>query len=283
MTLKDSLFWLKLSLASLTGIIAGLIGLSATEGLTLFFFADVAAGTAFLTWKKEAISEMGIYKAYREFFMTSFLAYFLLWTLALNLTTGGVALYLAAPTAGVQELSPVITSENFPYNVLWILNTTDETYTALIGSCAPRSEVARLRNLTASPGGAGLTLRTTVTVIQGGSVGLGWVNVTYENETVSLDVIGLGRLSLGVGEEVSADFGGYPLVARSLSVGPGRVNVTIAVGPIPAETADFSAEKLGALISRVLVEENRYCVFEPGARTFKRTLRVGDAYVVVRG
>ncbi len=283
MTLKDSLFWLKLSLASLTGIIAGLIGLSATEGLTLFFFTDVSAGTAFLTWKKGAISEVGIYKAYREFFMTSFLAYFLLWTLTLNLTAGGVALYLAAPTAGVQELRPIIPSENFPYNVLWMLNITDETYTALIGSCAPRSDMARLRNLTASLGGGGLTLRTTVTVPQGSSVGLGWVNVTYQNETVALDVIGLGRLTLGVGEEVPADLGGYPLVVESLSVGLGRVNVTITVGPIPAETANFSAEKLGALISRVLVEENRYCVFEPETRTFKRTLRIGDAYVVVRG
>ncbi|MDK2465019.1 MAG: hypothetical protein QI223_09645 [Candidatus Korarchaeota archaeon] len=283
MTLKDSLFWLKLSLASLTGIISGLIGLSATEGLTLFFFTDIAAGTAFLTWKKGAVSEVGVYKAYREFFMTSFLAYFLLWTLTLNLTAGGLALYLAAPAAGVQELRPVIPSENFPYNVLWILNTTDETYTALIGSCAPRSDMARLRNLAASLGGEGLTLRTTVTVLQGSSVGLGWVNVTYQNETVALDVIGLDRLTLGVGEEASADLGEYPLVAESLSVGLGRVNVTITVGPIPAETADFSAEKLGALISRVLVEENRYCVFEPETRTFKRTLRIGDAYVVVRG
>lgn len=283
MTLKDSLFWLKLSLASLTGIIAGLIGLSATEGLTLFFFTDVAAGTAFLTWKKGAVSEMGIYKAYREFLVTSFLAYFLLWTLTLNFTAGGVALYLAAPSIGIQELRPVIPSENFPYNALWILNTTDETYTALVGSCAPQSKVVRLRNLTVSLGGEGITLRTTVTVLRGSSVGLGWANVTYQNETVELDVKGLGKLSLGVGEEVSADFGGHRLVAESLSVGPGRVNVTITVGPIPAETADFSAEKLGAMISRVSVEENRYCVFEPETRTFKRTLRIGDAYVVVRG
>ncbi len=283
MTLKDSLFWLKLSLASLTGIIAGLLGLSATEGLTLFFFTDVAAGTAFLTWRRGAISEVGIYKAYREFFMTSFLAFFLLWTLALNLTTGGVALYLAAPNTGVQELRPVVPSENFPYNVIWIINTTDETYTAFIGSCAPRPGVARLQNLTASLGEEGLTLRLTVTVFQGSSVSAGWVNVTYQNETIELDVVGLGRLSLGVGEATSANFDGYPLEAESSSVGPGKVNVTIAVGPIPAETANFTAEKLAALISRLLVEENRYCVFEPGARTFKRTLRIGDAYVVIKG
>ncbi len=283
MTLKDSLFWLKLSLSSLAGLLAGVAGLSATEGLTLFFFTDIAAGTALLTWRREAVSEVGVYKAYREFFMTSFLAFFLLWTLSLNVAAGGVAIYLASPVEGVQELRPVVPRDGFPYNALWILNSTDETYTALVGSCAPMGEAANLENLTASAGPSGITLVVEAPVEEGSPTALGWANLTYENGTVTLRLPGDGGIELRVGEERTAELGGHPLRVRTSPAGPAAARVEVEVGPLPAQSSDLSGGPLGALVSRIFVEGDRYCVFEPGPATFKRTLRVDGAYVLIRG
>ena len=282
MPLKDTLFWLKFFALSAAGLIAGLFSMSAVEGLTLFFFTDVLVGVAFLTWKKEAISSLGLYKAFREFFMTSFLAFLLMWTLALNFTSGGVALYLASPTPGVQELRPVVPKEGFPYNSILVVEVTEDGITAALGTCAPIDEgTVALPNVSASASEAGIILTLEGTIAEGGVLDRGWIKVEFTNDTIKVSLAGGGSTTIPVGGSASISLDGYEVQLTS-SETPRGASIKVVLGPLPLADEDYVGTGLGAVISHTRIVGGKFCVFSPNVHQFKRTVRVGDAYVVVR-
>ncbi len=282
MPLKDSLFWLKFLALSAAGLIAGFVNLSAVEGLTLFFFTDIVVGVAFLTWKKEAISNLGLYKAFREFFMTSFLAFLLMWTLALNLTSGGVALYLANPAPGVQELRPVVPRQGFPYNSILVIEVTEDGITAALGACASvDGGTIQLPNVTASATEGGILLTLEEALVEGGMLDKGWIKFELANRTIKVTLPTGESTTLAVGESASIALEGYDLRLSS-SESPSGATVKAVLGPIPLADADYVETGLGTVISYTRIVNGRFCVFSPDVDQFKRTVRVEDAYVVMR-
>ncbi|RLG44294.1 MAG: hypothetical protein DRN78_00400 [Thermoproteota archaeon] len=109
MNAKSKIYYFRLAISSLVGLLSGLINLGPLEGLSLFLLTYFLVTPISLRLWGRDLREMGLMKIYREGLGSSILALLLVWTLAINLVGPGVPMYVVR--TGQSGIFPLQTVE----------------------------------------------------------------------------------------------------------------------------------------------------------------------------
>lgn len=109
MNAKSKIYYFRLAISSLVGLLSGLINLGPLEGLSLFLLTYFLVTPISLRLWGRDLREMGLMKIYREGLGSSILALLLVWTLAINLVGLGVPMYVVR--TGQSGIFPLQTVE----------------------------------------------------------------------------------------------------------------------------------------------------------------------------
>ena len=109
MNAKSKIYYFRLAISSLVGLLSGLINLGPLEGLSLFLLTYFLVTPISLRLWGRDLRETGLMKIYREGLGSSILALLLVWTLAINLVGPGVPMYVVR--TGQSGIFPLQTME----------------------------------------------------------------------------------------------------------------------------------------------------------------------------
>ncbi len=105
---KHKVYYFRVALSSLVGLVSGIAGLSPMEGLSLFLLAYFLVTPISLKLWGSKLRDAGLMKLYREALGSSFMALLLVWTLAINLAGSGVVIYVVRTSqSGIYPIQTV--------------------------------------------------------------------------------------------------------------------------------------------------------------------------------
>ncbi|MGC8931952.1 MAG: EMC6 family protein [Candidatus Methanodesulfokora sp.] len=115
---RETLFFIKVALSCLLGIIAGIFKISASLGISIFIFLLFLIGFLYFNSGRK---ELGLYSVYREGIGTSFLGFILIWSLFLTIAGGGITIYaVEANGTGIYPLVKVTGPSALDYNISYV-------------------------------------------------------------------------------------------------------------------------------------------------------------------
>ena len=142
MGLKTMIFYTKIAVSLIAGLIAGAIGISGIVGIAFFILTFFLSTALFLTLKRDTILNLGFYKIYREGIGSSFIAFLLTWSIATSLTLGQPTIYLATSSIGPHPICysngtpvpPSFRPLNSTFNAVYVVKLSEnKTWKIMLG------------------------------------------------------------------------------------------------------------------------------------------------------
>ncbi len=288
MNAKSKIYYFRLAISSLVGLLSGLINLGPLEGLSLFLLTYFLVTPISLRLWGRDLREMGLMKIYREGLGSSILALLLVWTLVINLVGPGVPMYVVR--AGQSGIFPLQTMEDrvigpneaslVGYNAVLLNLTTDNkiedmlvgTYAKDLGNYVEvnlrRTRVVLYKNNTVLIEGT-YSLSDSTDMKRLHKV---FGNITlYRNGTLLLN-----STTLVPGDSSTIKLGKASIEVSYLSTGIITLKTTALANE---NNISFPAD---AFISKIVRKDGYIYIFDalkPSWRT--RTARVDDSYIIV--
>ncbi len=105
MEARHKVYYFRVIISSLAGLVSGLAGLPSIEGLSLFLLIYFLVTPISLRLWGDELKDTGLVKLYKEAIGSSFLAFLLIWVLVANLMGMGVSIYLVrASSSGIYPI-----------------------------------------------------------------------------------------------------------------------------------------------------------------------------------
>jgi len=291
---KDRVFFLKLFSSAVVGAVVGAVNALPEEGILAFLLVNFISGSIMLLSSREA-RQLGPYKVYRDFLVTTFLVYVLVWTLAMN-SIWGWPVILACPREpgphplyrvevssplGPVEITPIPPGESISgYNAVYVVQSEDSRE-VFLGAYGPASSGVSLGDVSAELTSDGIVV-SAVFLVTPGINELDWGNVTLGVSKAYVESEWLvGEVLLGG----STSFSCGSLPARmSLEPSEEGAVLTISIGPSAGESLNLSGTPLSSKASLVILSGGDLYLFEASKRTGVRTIRVDEfTYLVIGG
>lgn len=281
---KYKVYSFRLLISSAVGVLNGLLRLDPSIGVLAFIFAYfLVTPLSLMIWRKE-LREVGLMELYREAIGASILTLILTWSLSMNLTGYGVAIYVVrADDSGIypietldgRRLSPN-NEELFGYNAVNLTLLNDVVNHVRIGTCSERGERTSLRmgKYDLTLGGDELTLRTQLNLSK--SEDREFLKRIFGNLTIYRNgTIALGNLSLPLN------------TTREMKLGASDLSLVYRGFPelileLRAPLEHQREFPVNLFLSGVTNRDSQLCVFD--AREIKvgrKSFNVGDRYYVV--
>ncbi len=282
---KHKVYYFRVALSSLVGLVSGIAGLTPMEGLSLFLLAYFLVTPLSLKLWGDELKDMGLMKLYREALGSSFLALLLIWTLVINLMGPGVPIYVVRASQGgiypIQTIDGrIVGPDERPlagYNAVYLKLTGHNIEDIYVGSYAKMGDLTKV-----------ILGHTEVTLSKGEICISGIYNLSIESDYKRMSKL-LGNITMFVN--------GTLIINGTMKLNPGETkeltyNSTVmevshtAPGLLDIEinsTRDKITEyPVSAFISSIEEKEGYIFVFDSVKPFWKtRTARVDDSYVVV--
>ncbi len=147
MKARHKVYYFRVLVSSLAGLISGLAGLSSMEGLSLFLLVYFLVTPISLRLWGDELRDTGLMKLYKEAIGSSFLAFLLIWVLVINLMGVGVSIYVVrASSSGIYPIQTIdgrtIGPDERPfagYNVVFINISKGKIKDIYVGTYAKKS------------------------------------------------------------------------------------------------------------------------------------------------
>ncbi len=282
---KHKVYYFRIALSSLVGLVSGIVGLTPMEGLSLFLLAYFLVTPLSLKLWGDELKDMGLMKLYREALGSSFLALLLVWTLVINLMGPGVPIYVVKTSqSGIYPIQTIdgriVGPDERPlagYNAVNLKLAGHNIEDIYVGSYAKMRDVTKV------------TLGHTVVTLSSGELRISGVyNLSIESDYKRMSKL-LGNVTMFVN--------GTLIINGTMKLNPGETkeltyNSTVmevshtAPGVLDIEinsTRDKITEyPVSVFISSIEEKEGYIFVFDSVKPFWKtRTARVDDSYVVV--
>ncbi len=282
---KHKVYYFRIALSSLVGLVSGIAGLTPMEGLSLFLLAYFLVTPLSLKLWGDELKDIGLMKLYREALGSSFLALLLIWTLVINLVGPGVPIYVVRTSqSGIYPIQTIdgrtVGPNDRPlagYNAVSLKLSGHNIQDIYVGSYARTGDVTRV-----------VLGHTEVTLSKGEIHLSGVYNLSIESDYKRMSEL-LGNITMFVNGTliVNGTMKLNPGESRRLSYNSTMMEVSYtAPGLLSVEinsTRDKIAEyPISVFISFIEEKEGYIFVFDSVKPFWKtRTARVDDSYVVV--
>ncbi|MDK2383305.1 MAG: hypothetical protein QI199_00665 [Candidatus Korarchaeota archaeon] len=282
---KHKVYYLRVALLSLVGLVSGIAGLTPMEGLSLFLLAYFLVTPLSLKLWGDELKDLGLMKLYREALGSSFLALLLIWTLVINLMGPGVPIYVVRASQGgiypIQTIDGRIVGPGerplAGYNAVYLKLTDHNIEDIYIGSYAKKGDLTKV-----------ILGRTEVTLSKGEihisgvynlSIGSDYKRMSKLLGNITIFVNGTlvinGTMKLNPGE--TKEFTYNSTMMEVSHTAPGVLDVEI-----DSTRGRITEYPVSVFISSIEEKEGYIFVFDSVKPFWKtRTARVDDSYVVV--
>ncbi len=283
---KHKVYYFRVSVSALVGLVSGLTNAPPLEGLSLFLLAYFLVTPLSLKLWGNELKDVGLIKLYREALGSSLLALLLVWTLVMNMIGAGVAVYVVRTSQnGVYPLQTVdgrtIGPNERPlagYNAVSLKVSDGKIKDIHVGTYARRSE-----------GLTRLYLGDTKVTLSNNSLNIeGEYNLSFEAD--------LRRMSY-LFKNVTLFRNGTLILNNTIRLEPGETEnmkigdafITVTHDPKGTIHLELDSPYNGTLtfpitvfISSIVEEGDYIYVFDAFKPVWKtRTARVDDSYVIV--
>ncbi len=282
---KHKVYYFRVALSSLVGLVSGIAGLTPMEGLSLFLLAYFLVTPISLKLWRDELKDTGLMKLYREALGSSFLALLLIWTLVINLMGPGVPIYVVrASQSGIYPIQTIdgrtVGPDERPlagYNAVSLKLSGQNIEDIYVGSYAKKRDVTKIM------------LGHTEITLSGDKIRLsGIYNLSIESDYRRMSRL-LGNITMFIN--------GTLIVNETMKLNPGEsqrltYNSTVmevfhaVPGLLSIEinsTRDEIAEYPVSIFISSIEERNGFIFVFDSVKPFwkTRTARVDDSYVVI--
>ncbi len=148
------IFYTKIAVSLIAGLLAGIIGISGVTGIAFFIFTFFLSTAILITIKRDAISKLGFYKTYREGVGSSLIAFLLTWSIATSLMFGQPTIYLASSSLGPHPISfpngttvpSTLKPLNSTFNAIYVIKRSEnKTWKVMLGVYSEYDEKTTLK------------------------------------------------------------------------------------------------------------------------------------------
>ena len=283
---KHKVYYLRVTLSAVVGLLSGVFGLSAPEGLTLFLFTYfLVTPLSLKLWGKD-LKDMGLMKIYREGLGSSLLSLLLIWTLVINLLGPGVTMFVVrATSSGAYPIQTIdgrtVAPDEHPlegYNAALIsFDDKGNVVKVLLGAYTRGNQEefrAKVDGFEIDVSGGEASIRATIDLKK--SIHAKRAEMLFGNVTVLRNgTMILNGTKIGVGEKVELTLGARRVLVHR------PTNLTLEV-ELTGSASGIDEFPLNVFIAEIVEKDGFVFVFDPIEPVRRsRTARVDDSYLVV--